>query len=367
MDLRLEYRIAFSRLKGVTPSIGSRLLALTGGEENFFTATCSQLKALVGSDSPILADNYRSRLLEAARREADFIRANSIRFIYFSDPCYPYRLLECDDAPLSLFGLGECDLNARHIVSIVGTRHATPYGISFINSLVKGIAESVGDVVIVSGLAYGADIAAHRAAMKSGLKTAAVFAHGLNTVYPSAHRNDAAAIIRDGGAVLTEYTHADPIHRANFLARNRIIAGLADCTVVAESAEKGGAIVTARIAGSYNRDVFALPGRSSDPYSRGCNRMIAANSAALIQDADDLIDAMRWDRKPTEGNQPQLFPQLSENEQTVVDLLKTNGEARLNEISIKTAIPIGRLMSVLVDLEFKGIIINYPGGKYMLA
>lgn len=221
--------------------------------------------------------------------------------------------------------------------------------------------------MIVSGLAYGADIAAHRAAVANNVPTVAVFGHGLEMVYPAAHRSDAAAIIKAGGSVLTEYHHSTPIHRANFLMRNRIVAGLSDCVIVVESAVKGGALATARIASQYGRDVFALPGRTSDIYSQGCNSLIASNVAGLVQSADDVISAMGWQAKPEEGDQQQMFVELSETEQLVVDYLRANSEAQINKLSVDTGLQMGRLMSVLVDLEFKGLILNYPGGRYRLA
>lgn len=361
------YKIAFASLKGINMILGQQLLSAVGSEENFFNASESQLGALLGVNNKLLSKSYRDKILEDARAEAGYIKANNVSFIYFTDSGFPVRLTECDDAPLGLFAVGNCDLNKSHFVSIVGTRHVTPYGMSFINNLVADISKKIDDVVIVSGLAYGADIAAHRAALNNGIPTIAVFAHGLSTVYPAAHRNDAARIVKSSGMVLTEYFHTAPIHRGNFLSRNRIVAGLSDCVVVAESAIKGGALVTARIASQYNRDVFALPGRISDIYSAGCNALIAKNEAALIQNADDLISAMRWVTKPEEASQEEMFPELTEQEQAVIDYLVENSEARLNKLSVDLNITISRLMSLLVDLEFKGLILNYPGGLYRLA
>lgn len=367
MSTLLEHKIAFSSLKGLNLALGRRLLSSVVDERFFFEATESQLSAAVGSKNKIFDAAYRGEVLAEARREADYVLMSNIRFHYFTDEDFPARLLECDDAPMGFFTFGDCDLNSGHVVSIVGTRHATPYGLAFINNLVADLSRKLDGLVIVSGLAYGADIAAHRAAVANNVPTVAVFGHGLEMVYPAAHRSDAAAIIKAGGSVLTEYHHSTPIHRANFLMRNRIVAGLSDCVIVVESAVKGGALATARIASQYGRDVFALPGRTSDIYSQGCNSLIASNVAGLVQSADDVISAMGWQAKPEEGDQQQMFVELSETEQLVVDYLRANSEAQINKLSVDTGLQMGRLMSVLVDLEFKGLILNYPGGRYRLA
>ncbi len=366
MTSQLQLRIALSQIKGLTAATARMLLAAVGSEENFFSASESSLRNLTGLDSELLSREYRDKLLENAAREVEFVDSAGIKLLYFADN-YPERLAQCDDAPIAIYTLGDCNLDSAHIISIVGTRHATHYGVGFIDSLIEDLAKKLSDVVIVSGLAYGADIAAHRAAMRNNLPTVAVFATGLNSVYPAAHRNDAARIVHYGGMVMSEYTSSSNIHRANFLSRNRIVAGLADCTIVAESASKGGALVTARLAAAYGRDVFALPGRSTDIYSRGCNALIASNEAALIEDADDLIKAMNWKARPTEGSQPTLPIDLSDDEQRVIDLLREHERLRLNEISIKLNIPIGRLMSMMVNLEFKELVIPLPGSQFMLC
>ena len=210
-------------------------------------------------------------------------------------------------------------------------------------------------------------MAAHRAALKYGLPTAAVLAHGLNTIYPAAHRQVAAEMARNGGMLLTDYTSADVVHRGNFLARNRIVAGMSDCTVVVESARKGGAMVTASIAGGYSREVMAVPGRTSDPYSEGCNHLIATNQATMIRDASDLIAACRWVEREQEAVQGQLFYQPTEKEQAVLDYIVSNPESTVNGMSVGLGMPSGSLMSLLIDMEFKDLIIAVPGGRYALS
>ena len=361
------YKLAFSMICGVNPTTGGAILQRMHTEADFFNATALQLQTVMGTKSPLFEREYRDKLLAIAENEAVYNDINHIRQLYFTDEDYPQLLQQCSDAPLMLYGLGDCDLSHYHIISIVGTRHATAYGVDFVNKLVMGLAEKVGNVVVVSGLAYGIDIAAHRAAMSAGLPTIGVVAHGLSTIYPSSHRNDAARMVKNGGMLLTEYLHDAPIHKGNFLARNRIVAGMAECLVVVESASKGGALTTARIASEYSRDVFALPGRTSDLYSQGCNKLIANNVAHLIGCADDLIEVMGWESTSTEGEQKSLFPSLSPDETIVVEYLRDKGDARINTISVETGIAMPRLMPMMVNLEFKGVVINFPGGAYRLA
>lgn len=370
MDENVKYRIAFSRIKGINRAIAERILERVNSEEIFFTLPARDLAArLPELPSALAADSYRRSLLDTALTEIDFITRSRVRAIYFTDDTYPARLAECEDAPLLLYALGDTDLNASRIISIVGTRRATPYGISFVESLVSDLAVKLGpDTVIVSGLAYGIDVAAHRAALKAGLPTIGTLAHGLNTLYPAAHRSIAADMLHNRGMLLTEYASQDALHRGNFIARNRIVAGLADCVVVAESAERGGALATASLAMSYSRDVMALPGRISDTYSRGCNALIARNQAALITCADDLLSVMGWEalRAPDEAVQPEL-PLLSPEEESIITYLHTNGEGTLNQMCVDLSIPVSRLMAILMSLEFGGHIITYPGGKYRPA
>lgn len=362
------YRLAFSMLRGVNPLTGNAMLQRLHSEEGFFNAPAMQLQTVMGGKSPMFEREYRDQLLEAAENELVYNDAHNIRELYFTDDDYPQLLQQCGDAPLMLYGVGDCDFNNSHLVSIVGTRHATAYGIDFVNKMVSELASKVGNVIIVSGLAYGVDIAAHRAAMTAGLPTIGVVAHGLSTIYPSAHRNDAARMIKSGGMLLTEYRHDAPIHKGNFLARNRIVAGISECVIVVESAKKGGALTTARIASEYSRDVFALPGRTSDLYSQGCNALIAQNVAHLVTSADDVIEVMGWEAKSTEiGEQKSLFPELTADEQKIVDYLREKGDARINNISVETGIAMSRLMPLMVNLEFKGVVMNFPGGSYRIS
>lgn len=355
-------------LKGMTLKTGENILARVGSEKNFFDSSRSSLSALLGFDSKLLDESYRTDVLRAAENEMDFVKANNLTVIYFRhDENYPARLADCDDAPVLLYALGECDLNNSHVISVVGTRHATPYGIGFVKELIVELSEKIPGVLIVSGLAYGIDIAAHREALLNKLPTVAVLAHGLSTIYPAAHRKTAVEMVRNHGMLLTDYPHSARMHRGNFIARNRIVAGLSEALVVVESAEKGGAIITANIASSYDREVFALPGRISDTYSRGCNRLVNENKAALVQSCDDLIKAMGWKAVDIVENEKRLFENLSPEEEKVVLFLQSNGEAQINRMAVELDMRMHRLMGVLVDMEFKGLILSYPGALYRLA
>lgn len=361
------YRLAFSMLRGINPVTAGSILQRMQSEAEFFNATDAILSTVMGMKSPLFERAYRDKLLAMAESEAMYNDNHRIRELYFTSDDYPALLQQCSDAPVMLYGLGDCDYNNSHILSIVGTRHATAYGINFVDRLVADLASRVDNLIIVSGLAYGIDIAAHKAALREGLPTIGVVAHGLSTIYPSAHRNDAARMVTTGGMLLTEYPHAAAIHKGNFLARNRIVAGMAECVIVVESAERGGALTTAGLASEYSRDVFALPGRTSDIYSAGCNALIGRNIAHLITGADDVIDVMGWETTPSDGEQQSLFPELSEEETRVVDYLREKGDARLNNISVDTGIAMSRLMPLMVNLEFKGVVITFPGGAYRLT
>ncbi|MDE6371854.1 MAG: DNA-processing protein DprA [Duncaniella sp.] len=367
----LTYRIAFASLRGINPTIGAEILARVGTEENFFTFSADQLTACIGFRNKLYDKTTRDKALALAREETEFVERSHIRPIYFRDKDYPARLLECTDAPLMLYTLGDCDLNGPRFISIVGTRHATAYGTAFVEDLVSSLAKECADrLVIVSGLAYGIDVAAHKAALNASLPTVGVLAHGLNTIYPAVHRDIAARMVRQGGMLLTEYRSGAQIHKGNFLLRNRIVAGLSDCTLVVESDSHGGAMVTARLALAYSRDVFALPGRVSDRYSRGCNSLINSCVAHLVTCPDDIIDTMGWPRRPAEGDQQELFsdeqPPLTPQEQTVIDTITRRGDATFQELSVHLAIPTPRLMGLLIDMELRSLILSLPGGRYRL-
>ncbi len=362
----LGFRIAFANLQGMGVDLARKLLDVVGSEEQFFAMNEKQLRDLTRGRSKIYGDAYRRECLERAEKEEAFVREHGIKAVYFMDESYPRRLLEAPDAPAMIYTLGACDLESRHVISVVGTRHATQYGIRFCDTLIGDMAARIPDLVVVSGLAYGIDIAAHRAALKHGVPTVAVLPRGLNRIYPASHRNDAIMIVNSGGMLLTDYTTQDEVHKANFLARNRIVAALSDCTLIVESAGSGGALVTASLAMSYNRDVMAVPGRCGDEFSTGCNKLIATNKAALITGADDLLAAMRWEVAAA-PQQLDIFPELTKEQQTVVDVIRDHGEIHLNTLADALGLPVYKLMSVLVELDCKNVIATLPGCRYTMV
>lgn len=359
-------QLAFSMLRGMTAELAAAVLAVVGTEERFFEMSESELVACSQLSSRFFRRDYRDGLLSLAEGELEFILKNTIKATYFSDGDYPVRLQTVPDAPVMLFQKGACDLCSKHIVSIVGTRHATAYGVGLCRDLVAGLKSQIGDdVVVVSGLAYGIDVAAHLAALEYGLPTVAVLAHGLDMIYPAQHRGVARDIVRNGGAVVTEYCSRSRVHKGNFLARNRIVAALSDCTVVVESASKGGALVTANIAQGYGREVMAFPGRSGDEFSRGCNDLIRRNVASLIEGVGDLVDLLQWkrDTKPVEAP---LFVELTPQEEQVVAEMRKRDVSQLNDLCGATRIPVHVMLGLLFELELKGIVRVLPGNRYQL-
>lgn len=308
---------------------------------------------------------------QRAETELEYAAQRGIQTLCLNDDAYPTRLRECPDAPLMLFYKGTANLNARHVINVVGTRHGTAYGEDLVRNFVRGLKERCPEVVVVSGLAYGIDIWAHRYALQNGLDTIGVLAHGLDDLYPSRHRDVANEMVHHGG-LLTEFMTNTRADKLNFVRRNRITAGISDACVLVESAKKGGGLITTRISKEYNRDVFAFPGAVGAPYSEGCNQLIRDNGAGLITSADDFLQAMGWADERDAVAQRQmgiarnLFPELSADEEKVVSLLRTTNDLQLNIISVRTAIPIGTLTSLLFGLEMKGVVKPYAGGTYHL-
>lgn len=328
-----------------------------------------------------IVENCPQRLAEAikhwdeplrrAAAEMEFVQAHGIQVLAWSTDAYPQRLRECPDAPTVLYYKGTAELNQAKVINIVGTRHCTPYGQDVIQQLTRRLSQLCPQVLIVSGLAYGVDINAHRQALENGFETVGVLAHGLDYLYPPRHRDTAREMTKKGG-LLTEFMTQTNADKANFVRRNRIVAGMCDATILVESAARGGGLITAEIAMGYNRAVFAIPGSVGAPYSEGCNNLIRDNGAALITSADDLVKAMGWasdallKRAQTDGIERNLFPDLSPEEQSIVDLLQKTNDLQLNIISVKTNLPISRASALLFQLEMKGVLKPLAGGMYHL-
>ncbi len=313
------------------------------------------------------ADEARKR----AEVELEYDLKYGIQPICMNDERYPQRLKECDDAPLMLFYKGNANLNQQRVINIVGTRHCTPYGEDCIRRFITDLKQLSPQVLIVSGLAYGVDIVAHRQALVNGYETVGVLAHGLDDLYPSRHRETALRMIEQGG-LLTEFLTQTNADKINFVRRNRIVAGISDACILIESAAHGGGLITCDISQAYGRDVFAFPGRVGDAYSEGCNNLIRSNGAGLITSAADFIKDMGWQddatlmRAKQQGIERSLFPELSPEEQLIVNALAKTNDLQINLISVKTNIDISRLTSLLFTLEMKGVIKTFAGGMYHL-
>lgn len=358
--------LSLTKLKGVRVPLLRQLVDAAGSATELF-ANLDDIYNVVPGISPQLVESLSDpSIIDRAKREMEFIEANGIKLICIGDDDYPYRLRECDDAPVVLHTLGNLNLNAKHIISVVGTRHATEYGKELCQNFLADIAHFLPDTLIVSGLAYGIDICAHKAALKASLPTVGVLAHGLDRIYPQTHRHIAKEMLANGGLVTEFMSETNPLP-AYFVQRNRIVAGMADATVVIESASKGGSLITASLAQGYARDCFAFPGRVNDQYSCGCNELISRNKAALITSAYDLVEAMNWSvpKSRKKSVEPELFPDLSPQEQQLVELLRANSDGlQINQIVIELNIPISNIMSLLFELEMKGLVKAVAGGCY---
>lgn len=366
-DSDMKYKIGISLIPGIGSILAKKLIAYTGSVEGVFKEKKQNLLKIPGIGEVLANEIVHQDILERAEHELAFIEKYHITTLFYLDKKYPERLKCCDDAPVILFLKGNINLNHPKILSIVGTRNATQNGKECCEKLVADLAKHDQQVIVISGLAYGIDICAHKAALSSGLPTVAVLGHGLKTIYPAVHKSVAQEICKTG-ALVTDFFSDEPINRNNFISRNRIIAGLADATIVVESGEKGGALITADIANSYNRDVFAFPGRVNDKYSAGCNQLIKNNKAILIEGAGDLEYVLGWavaDSKKV--IQKELFVSLSDNERQILDLLEQNEELTGDAIALMSNMPVSKISPLLLNLEFSGIIKNLPGNIYKLS
>ena len=360
------YRIALRMLPGLGDVTSRKLIEHFGNAEAVFTAKKKDFAEMGGINGKIAGLISPHSVIPRAEEEWRFVQKHKIEPFFYTDAKYPVRLRQCPDNPLMLFFKGNCDLNARHIVSVVGTRQATSRGKQICNSIIDGLAAY--GVVVMSGLAYGIDTCAHRAAVNKNLPTVAVLGHGLDRIYPQQNAKLAKQIIKNGG-LLTEFFSGSLPDRENFPKRNRIIAGICDAVIVVEAAKKGGALITADIAASYSRDVFAVPGRWDDEFSVGCNGLIKQNKAALIQSAEDVLYIMGWDRKKeqTKGIQTRLFEQMGEKEQLIYSVLLEHGTAGIDWICHTSGLSGSIVASVLLNMEFDGMIRVLPGKLYALS
>lgn len=360
------YKIALTMVPGIGDVVGKKLLKYCGDAESVFREKKNLLSRIPRVGMKLAETLEDPAIFEKAEKELAFIEKNRIRAVFFNDAGYPARLRNCIDSPLMLYFLGSCDLNGPKTIGIVGTRNATTYGKELCQQLISGLAPQ--KPLIVSGLAYGIDSAAHRFALEQGLDTIGVLGHGLDRIYPWHNTPLAEKMTRQGG-LLTDFISGTQPDRENFPRRNRIIAGLCDGIIVVEAAKKGGALITAEIANSYNRDVFAFPGRIGDMYSEGTNLLIKQNKAALIQTAEDVAYMLGWETriKPPVNPQRKIFLEMTPDEEKLVNYLTEHGRTGIDELSIITGIPMSKTSSALLNLEFEGIVQSLPGKVYLLT
>jgi DNA processing protein len=355
----LFHLMALLRVEGVGDIMAKKLLTHFGSAEAVLNAKTSQLAAIDGVGSILLKNLKDKSVFEKANQEMDFIQNNNIDVLYFQDEKYPDRLKHCIDGPVLLFSSGNVNLKKRKIISIVGTRQITSYGTEFCRKLIEDLAPL--DPVIVSGFAYGVDIVAHQLAMDHNLQTIGVVAHGLNQIYPKPHKKYVAKMEQNGG-FMTEFWSTSNPDKENFVRRNRIVAGMTEATIVIESADRGGSLITANMANDYNRDVFAVPGRVTDKYSQGCNNLIKTQKANVLTTAADLIYILNWDiQKESKTVQKQLFVTLDADEQKVYDYLLKKGKEQMDIIALHCDFPIYRISGLLLNMELKGVIRPLPG------
>ena len=365
-EQELFHVLALQQIEGVGDIMAKKLINHCGSAELVFKTKTSQIAAIDGIGSVLLQKLKDKTVFNKAEQELQFIKSNEINFTYFQDENYPDRLKHCIDGPLLLFTSGHIDLKNKKIISIVGTRQITSYGMEFCRKLMEDLAPL--DPVIVSGFAYGVDIFAHQLAMEHELQTIGVLAHGLNQIYPKTHQKYVAKVEQNGG-FMTEFWSSSNPDKENFVKRNRIVAGISEATIVIESAERGGSLITANIANDYNRDVFAVPGRTTDKYSAGCNNLIKTQKANLLTCAADLVYILNWDiegiasksRNDKKTVQKQLFVSLENDEQKVYDYLVKNGKELMDIIALRCNFPIYKISGMLLNMELKGVIRPLPG------
>lgn len=355
----------------LTPTLGlkirKRLIDRLESASTILSSKTTLKTLLPGIKEDLITSLFSRERKNRALEEYKFALNHNIQCITYTDKRYPYRLKECIDAPLVLYFKGNCDFNVPYVVSMVGTRKATQYGKKLCHDFINDLHLSIPDALIISGLAFGIDIASHKASIEFNHPTVGVLAHGLDRIYPNQHKNIAEQMYNKGG-ILTEFPiHTEP-ERYNFVSRNRIIAGMSDATIVIESANKGGALITADLANDYNRDCFAFPGRTTDQYSEGCNKIIRQNKAALITSTEDFVKAMQWNcfNNKKCPIQRSLFPDLTPQEKELALLLQKQGSMQFDNILLKTKIPLTQLHTLLFTLEMKGVIRILTGDRYEL-
>ena len=367
MDSQLLYQLALTEV----PNIGwvqAKILAQHFGEaEKIFKAKLSMLEKIEGIGTIKASSIKRFNDFSNAEEEIKFIEKFRIKPLFIADKGYPQRLLHCYDPPTLLFYKGSADLNAAKIIAIIGTRTHTDYSKKITDQLVEDL--SAQNVLIVSGMAFGVDAIAHKAALKNNLVTVGVLGHGLDQIYPPDHSNLAKDMLKNGGGLLTEFRSQTKPDKHNFPERNRIVAGMSDATIVVESGIKGGSMVTAELANGYNKDVFAFPGKVTDNKSAGCNYLIKSNKAMLLTDAQQLIEVMGWEmrsQKSKAKSQKEIFIELSKEEKIIVDILNEKETVHIDEINLRSGLSSSAIAAAILNLELQNVVNGLPGKIYRL-
>jgi DNA processing protein len=360
VNTELFHVLALLQVDGVGDIVAKKLINHCGSAENVFKAKTNHLKTIDGIGDVLIHKLKDKSIFEKAEQEIKFIQKENINVLYYQDDNYPERLKHCIDGPVLLFASGNLDFEKRKLISIVGTRQITSYGTEFCKKLIEDLA--IFNPIIVSGFAYGVDIVAHQAAMDNNLQTIGVLAHGLNQIYPKTHKKYVAKMEQNGGFLTEFWSNSNP-DKENFVRRNRVVAGMSEATIVIESAEKGGSLITANLANDYSRDVFAVPGRITDKFSQGCNDLIKTQRANLLSSAADLVYCLNWEleTKASKPVQKQLFVSLDNDEQKIYDYLQKNGKQLLDIVALECDFPIFRISYILLNMELKGVIRPLPG------
>lgn len=358
------YDVAITFLHGIGDINAKKLLSYFGTAKDLFASSYKDLKSAPGIGEIIASRLYGSfeSAISSAEEELHYVYANDVNFVSFADEAYPEQLRECADSPMVLYYKGTPDFSAQHIVSIVGTRNATKYGVEFCNKFVEDLAQKYPDTIVVSGLAYGIDVVAHKAAMANNLSTWAVLGHSLETIYPAVHKKVADKMLDSNGALISDFHHGERIEPSNFVKRNRIVAGLCSALIVVESGVKGGSIITANIANNYNKDVFALPGNITSNYSKGCNKLIKTNRANLCESFEDFEYIMNWTPKaPAKPLKLDFDFKLTPDEKKVIDVLGKYEFLDIDNLRRQSELTPNELSLCLLQLELKGAIVSLPG------
>lgn len=365
MHSELFYQLCLTLVPNIGDVQAKILVQHFGDASSIFKAKTLQLEKIEGIGQVRAKSIKHFHEFHLAEAEIKFIEKYKIKPIFLTDEAYPKRLLNCYDSPTLLFYRGNADLNASKILAIVGTRSNTDYGKAFTEKLVKDI--SAQNIIIISGLAFGIDAIAHKASIKNGLPTVGVVGHGLSKIYPSQNAELAKEMITEGGGILTEFFHDTRPDKHNFPLRNRIVAGISDATIIVESTVKGGSMITAKLADAYNRDVFAVPGRTNDKVSAGCNHLIKYNKAVLLTDADELLDVLGWkEKKAKTKKQRELFIELTTEEKTIINLLQQKDAVHIDEINISSGLSSSAVAAAILNLELQGVVQSAPGKMYKM-